>query len=85
MKFHNFFSSLKSDSNVCSINVHNRRTKKNECEIRLKHDHSFDGLCSIDMSQYGIITTDGPHTLWSRFIRTDSLEKINGNIQSPAD
>ena len=50
----------------CKICVKNRRTGKITHEIKLKHEHpNFKGLCAIDMSTYGIVTTDGPHTLWA--------------------
>ena len=54
-----------SDRGRCKICIKNRKSGKITHEIQLNHDHDFKGLCAIDMSTYGIVTTDGPHTLWA--------------------
>ena len=54
-----------SSKPVCKFRIHDRQTNTISNEIWLNHDHSFSGLCAVDMSTYGIITTDGPHYLWA--------------------
>ena len=54
-----------SEDGLCVIKVKIRETGKVTNQILLQHDHNFEGLCAIDMSRYCIITTDGPHYIWS--------------------
>ena len=54
-----------SEDGLCVIKVKSRETGKVTNQILLQHDHTFEGLCAIDMSRACIITTDGPHYIWS--------------------